>query len=117
MINPNSSPRGCDEKNGEGASASSPFLFTPGPWLHLGQGDIVQQASVSLEYLTDVASVYQTRDGTTGDANARLIAAAPDLLASLLEALPLIHGHQETPHRRERYERAAAAIAKATGGR
>lgn len=47
------------------------------------------------------------------DANARLIAAAPDLLASLMEIYELEEGPGETD--RPMMARAKAAIAKATG--
>ena len=45
----------------------------------------------------------------------KLHKAAPDLLASLKEAMPLLRGHQEDERKRDRYSRAAAAIAKAEG--
>ena len=46
-------------------------------------------------------------DDSSAEANARLIACAPDLYAALREALPLLRG--------ERYEQALAAIEKADG--
>ena len=48
-------------------------------------------------------------DDTSAEANARLIACAPELYAALKEALPLLRG--------ERYEQALAAIEKAEGVR
>jgi hypothetical protein len=48
-------------------------------------------------------------DDSSAEANARLIATAPELYAALKEALPLLRG--------ERYEAALAAIEKAEGAR
>jgi len=48
-------------------------------------------------------------DDTSADANARLIACAPELYAALKEALPELRGKQ--------YELALAAIEKADGVR
>lgn len=48
-------------------------------------------------------------DDTSADANARLIASAPELYAALKDALPSLRG--------ERYEIARAAIEKAEGVR
>lgn len=87
---------------------------TPGPWVHLGVGDIVQQASLTQEHIVDVAAVFCTSDDATGEANARLVAAAPDLLF----CLKVICSHAEGDERldaRLHLEEARAAIAKATG--
>jgi hypothetical protein len=48
-------------------------------------------------------------DDTSAEANARLIACAPELYAALKEALPALRG--------ERYQTALAAIEKADGVR
>jgi hypothetical protein len=48
-------------------------------------------------------------------ANARLIAAAPELLEALESAIGILRGHQETPEKIERYTKATAVIAKAKG--
>jgi hypothetical protein len=48
-------------------------------------------------------------DDTSAEANARLIACAPELYAALKEALPTLRG--------ERYEQALAALEKADGVR
>ena len=61
---------------------------TPGPWEHTGQGDIVgkEDNGYGLGYV-DVCSVYlRTVRGRT-NANARLIAAAPDLLEKAQAAM------------------------------
>lgn len=49
------------------------------------------------------------------DGNAALIAAAPDLLAALKAALPLLIGHQESASKIARCKLAIDAIAKAEG--
>jgi hypothetical protein len=48
-------------------------------------------------------------DDSSAEANARLIACAPELYAALKEALPALRGKQ--------YEQALAAIEKADGAR
>ena len=76
---------------------------TPGPWAHLGQGEI---NGVENGGTVDVCSVYlRTVEGRT-EANARLIAAAPDLLAALIELEPYMHEGAKL-------QRARAAITKA----
>jgi hypothetical protein len=57
----------------------SPIAHLPGPWFHIGQGDIICGQAPDTH---DVATVYLREDGTT-EANAALIAAAPDLLSAL----------------------------------
>lgn len=61
---------------------------TPGPWEHTGQGDIVgkEDNGYGLGYV-DVCSVYLRAVRGRTNANARLIAAAPDLLEALEDAL------------------------------
>ena len=77
---------------------------TPGPW-HLGYN----KHDASIHNGVTIASVCD--DATHWKANARLIAAAPDLLA----ALELIHSNAgESPEWIR--ERIAPAIAKAKGG-
>ena len=82
---------------------------TPGPWLNLGQGDIQGREDNGMGMgAVDVCSVYlRTVEGRT-EANANLIAAAPDLLASLIELEPYMHEG-------EKLQRARAAIRKAKG--
>ncbi len=60
------------------------MTHTSGPWMHLSQGDIVSKSAptCSADGYTDVAAVYMTSNDA-GSANAKLIAAAPDLLATL----------------------------------
>ena len=58
---------------------------TAAPWEHLGRGDIVSRhaPTCSNDGLTDIATVYLTSNEELSHANARLIAAAPDLLQAL----------------------------------
>ena len=57
--------------------------FTPGPWSHIGQGDITGREDNG--GTVDVCCVYlRTAPGRT-EANARLIAAAPALYEALKE--------------------------------
>ena len=85
---------------------------TPGPWEHTGQGDIVgkEDNGYGLGYV-DVCSVYlRTVRGRT-NANARLIAAAPDLLAALQSVLA---NSLDSQGLADAHKQARAAIAKAT---
>ena len=85
---------------------------TPGPW-HTGG---INPISAPVIYAADGfavadATVYHRHhDGQTA-ANARLIAAAPDLLASLRDVLALHLAHHNNPV----HVAARAAIAKAEG--
>ena len=89
---------------------------TPGPWAHTGNGDITGIEDNGFgRGSVDVCSVYlRTVKGRT-EANARLIAAAPDLLEALKGALE----HWPVPSSickdRPAYEAARAAIKKAGG--
>lgn len=89
------------------------ITHTPGPWFHIGQGDVVTM-SKSGEVTGDVAAAYCTH-GPEGEANARLIAAAPDLLRAAQNVLSHKRGEDDwlilAIHCRELEE----AIAKATG--
>lgn len=88
---------------------------TPGPWTHEGQGDITGIEDNGFgRGPVDVCSVYLRTVEGRHEANARLIAAAPDLLAALNTWL--------AQYSAEEYEdcpevvQTRAAIAKATGG-
>ncbi len=93
---------------------------TPGPWAmpDSGQGRISKVGANGgwdgLIATADCGDYARSRD--EGLANARLIAAAPDLLEALRGALE----HWPVPSSickdRPAYEAARAAIAKATGG-
>lgn len=83
---------------------------TTGPWVtvDLGTSLVICPAMRQGE-----VAVISNDLGTNGDANARLIAAAPDLLA----ALEAVHAHYREPHCLEALVPVIrAAIAKATNG-
>lgn len=80
---------------------------TPGPWTDkaLSDGTADKVIAADGERLCDIASSYRTKAEMT--ANARLIAAAPELL----QALSLLLGDRNT----ENIQLAEAAIKKAGG--
>ena len=94
---------------------------TPGPWNYSGPCEITGRYSIfhngPLAYCADT-----TAKPGDGEANARLIAAAPDLLAVLQEAVKVLDyaafalDAPEASHFRATIADARAAIAKATGG-
>jgi hypothetical protein len=80
---------------------------TPGPWTHEGQGDITGIEDNGFgRGPVDVCSVYLRTVEGRHEANARLIAAAPDLLEACKAALS-----DDQPY----IEKCKAAIFKATG--
>lgn len=105
---------------------------TPGPWWPSKDSAGVWGVRTirSLDYPDEVGGEWgayvcmgigdHTSDRTRGneEANARLIAAAPDLLEALRDLMGWIPGeaHWHTKAPSEALERARAAIAKATGG-
>jgi len=76
---------------------------TPGPWRVIGLGSAIYQ----VEEHTETASFSSFSEHS--EANARLIAAAPDLLLALAQ---MMDGYKLPSVRKQ----ARAAIAKATGG-
>lgn len=110
---------------------------TPGPWIHDQPENMVlaPQTDGTAKLIAQARSTHYPRE--VRDANARLIAAAPDLLAALQTALAVIDDYLEYEHdgdpwtedaremgemdiddyRRDgRLESARAVILKATGG-
>jgi hypothetical protein len=90
---------------------------TPGPW-HLSNlaANGEQEISISRSYESggaSVAVVESSRDHSRLLADARLIAAAPDLLEALEELLA--DRYLADPINADRMKKARAAIAKATG--
>lgn len=77
---------------------------TPGPWEVRG-GNVIENPSG-----VNIAKAWMT-DGEEECANARLIAAAPDLLKALIDVMSDPY-FSKAP---TRYEHARAAIAKAEG--
>jgi hypothetical protein len=86
---------------------------TPGPWINLGNGDIVARSENYCGGEKDIASVFLTSNDED-EANANLIAAAPDLLEALKD---MLDGHEDacTGYGDGAADKARAAIAKATG--
>ena len=83
---------------------------TPGPWSVGGPTGFVNQVYIE----PAIGAVYGS--GDEAQANAHLIAAAPELLEALQEALEDWdddHFDEEYPYRAEWAEKARAAIAKA----
>lgn len=85
------------------------MLHTPGPWS-------INDQNPDDEEIEAPSGPVAIALGREAEANARLIAAAPDLLAALEECLlnSDIHGKYGPPARS--LEKARAAIAKAKGG-
>lgn len=92
---------------------------TPGPWQWTQHFD--PTISIYKDGFGQIARLYDSSVGT-GKANARLIAAAPDLLEALKTLVPMLdewhkehpaHVGDKEPHA---IKAASAAIAKATGG-
>lgn len=96
---------------------------TPGPWLvdrqEPGELWIAGAGRTHPVCMVTGAGFVTERD----EADARLIAAAPDMLAALALALPIIGdraagGRMLTPHQyaADAFQKINAAIARATGG-
>ena len=86
---------------------------TPGPW-HLGkEGYYFQSVRDQNEHIT--ADVNITRSDGEGGANARLIAAAPDLLAALEAIIKMIGPYAGQGRMDAEIAAARSAIAKARG--
>ncbi len=102
------------------------MTHTPGPWTvktHTSWSDLVVYASYSLgqwpicslnKRATDKQSNHPEIEGPMQVANARLIAAAPDLLAALEGIIDLATAHDYETEKMEAIVVARAAIAKAT---
>lgn len=91
-----------------------PTTHTPGPWYTMGAGIYI--GSPETDDIAHIATAHCY--GVPGDpvANARLIAAAPELLAALkvMTLTPGILAHLEA-HDPMALKQARAAIARATG--
>ncbi len=94
---------------------------TPGPWKAVSSGvsaqiDCMEIAEVSHMRVIPASGGWPTPGEPEDDA--RLIAAAPDLLEALRKAVVLLAGvcvHSPELEAYETYEAVSAAIAKATG--
>jgi hypothetical protein len=86
---------------------------TPGPWEVGGYGGVVIPVNRNGSIICSMHGRDSTYQGDNCKDNARLIAAAPDLLEALKE---FVHPYQSVAlTERERNEKALAAIAKAEG--
>ena len=90
---------------------------TPGPWAfakyskkRFGLGQRGEGAFFLLQ------CIYDDTDNPAARADARLISAAPELLASLSEMVAMMDSGDEHGQGSEWHIKASAAIAKATGG-
>ncbi len=91
------------------------FKGTPGPW-SVRFDFVVQATSFDDGRLVPVAQPYGVNsDGTDLFANARLIAAAPELLEALQNMVRLYYGEDRQSQAGQYARAAVAAIAKATG--
>jgi hypothetical protein len=82
---------------------------TPGPWRYLPGDGLAWRPSV--QRATEGGFVVQGSSREREEADARLIAAAPDLL----EALIALHTQTNSTELAKAHDKARAAIAKATG--
>lgn len=85
------------------------MTHTPGPWF--SQYDDNGFYEIGSETIS-IRLAFTYGEGDGDEANARLIAAAPDLLEALQAIMAGVAGCERQPH----WEAARAAIAKATGG-
>lgn len=85
---------------------------TPAPWSDSGNEPDYWPITDANGYL--IANVW--RDTESGKSNARLIAAAPDLLAACEAALDVITRYEPQPERLEIWGQLKDTIAKAKGG-
>ena len=76
--------------------------------------DRLENAHIGYRAIVDADGCTVCNPSPMGEANARLIAAAPDLLAALREYVER-HEAEGNPAGLPEYELACAAIAKATG--
>jgi len=91
----------------------APFTNIGGPIAIVGGRDLCE----SVEFIVGTLSDCGVHGEAQTEANARLIAAAPELLELLFEALPYIEESEQfnKPTCRTLSKRARAAIAKAGG--
>lgn len=96
---------------------SKQATHTPGPWTVVRNGDsnalIRYSDGENASYIAQCNDLQLCPEHGTVEANARLIAAAPDLLAALEELLA--DKYLADPINADRMANARAAIAKAKG--
>lgn len=94
--------------------------FTPGPWQWVGD-DEIEQVEHPFTSVAEVVRVPKDHDRAQQDANARLIAAAPELYEAVSELTDAMHRYEmdvdaDAPaEHREMMRKAHAALAKARG--
>jgi hypothetical protein len=94
---------------------------TPGPWNMVeasGGWLIGPRETDGPDYVGDVHRLAKGRSDEESEANARLIATAPELLRALRDALPFINCREcelHNPYVEDIRDAARAAIAKARG--
>jgi hypothetical protein len=100
-------------------SGVSVASFTPGPWRVAPSHQYADSGSLNVDTADNGQTSYICCAGLRGDeeaeANARLIAAAPEMLAALHNMLEVYWGDGQEPAP-DCIARAQAAIAKATTG-
>lgn len=90
---------------------------TPGPWTYLNDNGVKRiDSKQGLITLLDNAFGEYLHDSVENDANANLIAAAPDLLAALQTILDAWEKNRPFSLYKNEIQTGRAAIAKATGG-
>ena len=93
--------------------------FTPGPWTAV-PADEYHGHYVEDETGETVCDLYfntsKRNDFTNAEANARLIAAAPDLLEALIQLEAYSNNYSHDSHGHKKLIAARNAIAKAIGG-
>lgn len=68
--------------------------FTPGPWsIRVAKGTVTLEANDGAEIARNLATYNGQPLSENKEANARLIAAAPDMLEALEEILGAFHGY------------------------
>jgi len=87
--------------------------YTPAPWYVLSEG--VTDAAIGYRAIIDADGYTVCNPSPMGEANARLIAAAPELLEALKVAESELRYHAATRNS-EALTIVRAAIQKATGG-
>lgn len=92
---------------------------TPGPWIWRNKSGSLHQKGTDRRFgVTVLAPTYEYDSGVdteVSDADAALIAAAPDLLAALKEILPWHDSHPAEATDNRMVNLCRAAIAKAEG--
>lgn len=98
--------------------------YTPGPWRHEGQGDITgveNDPKNGCVGPVDICAVYLRTVPGRHDANAQLIAAAPELLKALSAAqaalMSFYYGNASADFAKDMADNCASVIDKATGSK